>query len=83
MPEKNGSEKTLRNARELLISDEEWRVFCDRHRGNGFFVPERNDVMASSYLLLDEYIRFLNKGVREPTGSILDVRVEEALKGVH
>ncbi len=46
-------------------------------------MPEGNDVMASSYLLLDEFLCFLNKGVREKTRSILDVGVEEALRDVY
>lgn len=83
VPEENGSEKTLRDARDLTISDAEWKQFCDKHQHNKCFVPEGNDVMASSYLLLDEYLRFLNKGVKEPTKSILEVGVEEALKDVY
>lgn len=83
VPEENGDETKLRDVRALLITDEEWKSFCDRHEHNSFFVPEGNDVMASSYLLLDEYMRFLNKGVKEPTKSILEVGVDEALKGVY
>ena len=83
VPEENGSERTLRDARKFLISDEEWRAFCARHEHQKSFVPEGNDVMASSYLLLDEYLRFLNKGVAKPTKSILEVGVEAALKDVY
>ena len=39
--------------------------------------------MASSYLLLDEYLRFLNKGVGKPIKSILKIRVAAALKDVY
>ena len=39
--------------------------------------------MASSYLLLDEYLRFLNKGVGKPTKSILEIGVAAALKDVY
>ncbi|KAI4214002.1 MAG: hypothetical protein LQ351_003406 [Letrouitia transgressa] len=81
--EENGSEHTLRDARRFRISDEEWKFFCDRHRRQECFVPEGNDVMASSYLLLDEYLRFLNKGVAEPTESILKIGVKKALEGVY
>lgn len=83
VPEENGSEKTLRDAREFLITDEQWRFFCDRHKHHKCFVPEGNDVMASSYLLLDEYLCFLNKGVKEKTKSILEVGVEKAMEGVY
>ena len=83
VPEENGSEHTLRDARRFLISDDEWRLFNEKHRHQECFVPEGNDVMASSYLLLDEYLRFLNKGVGKPTKSILEIGVAAALKDVY
>ena len=83
VPEENGSEHTLRDARRFLINNEEWRLFCDKHRHQGCFVPESNDVMASSYLLLDENMCFLNKGVGKPTKSILEIGVSAALKDVY
>ena len=61
VPEESGSEKKFRDAREFLITDEQWRYSCERHKHHKCFVPEGNDVMASSYLLLDEYLCFLNK----------------------
>lgn len=79
----NHSEDTLRDVRSFLITDDEFKLFCDAHRHNECFVPKANDVMRSSYLLLDEYMRFLNKGVKEPTKSILDVGVPAALKDVY
>ncbi|MCJ1475931.1 hypothetical protein MMC13_004595 [Lambiella insularis] len=83
VPEENGSEQTLRDARRFLINDDEWRLFYNKHKHQGCFVPESNDVMASSYLLLDEYLRFLNKGVGKPTESILEIGVAAALKDVY
>ena len=83
VPEENGSEKTLRDVTRFLIDDEEWQIYVNKHKHQKSFVPEGNDVMASSYLLLDEYLRFLNKGVADPTKSILEVGVEEALKHVY
>lgn len=83
VPEENLGADTLRDATPFVISDEEFKVFCDKHQHNKCFVPEGNDVMASSYLLLDEYLRFLNKGVGKPTESILEVGVEKALEGVY
>lgn len=83
VPEENGSEDTLRDARRFLINDEEWRLFCDKHKHQKCFVPESNDIMASSYLLLDENLCFLNKGVGKPTKSILEIGVSAALKDVY
>ncbi len=83
VPEENGSEDTLRDGRRFLINDDEWHRFCDKHKHQECFVPESNDVMASSYLLLDEYLRFLNKGVGKPTKSILEIGVAAALKDVY
>ena len=83
VPEENGSDKTLRDARKFQITAEQFKLFCDKHKHHKCFVPEGNDVMASSYLLLDEYLCFLNKGVKEKTKSVLEIGVEEALKDVY
>jgi radical S-adenosyl methionine domain-containing protein 2 len=73
-----------RDARALLISQEQFEVFCGKHRHLEAFVPEPNDLMASSYLILDEYLCFLDKGsVKErQSRSILDVGVAEALEEI-
>ena len=39
--------------------------------------------MTSSYLLLDENLCFLNKGLGKPTRSILEISITEALKNVY
>jgi len=83
VPEENGGSDTLRDATEFMITNEQFKLFCDKHKHNKCFVPEGNDVMASSYLLLDEYLCFLNKGVKDKTKSILEVGVGEALKDVY
>lgn len=83
VPEENGSERTLRDARRFVINDEEWRLFRDKHKRQKSFVPEGNNVMASSYLLLDENLCFLYKGLGKPTRSILEIGVTEALKDVY
>ena len=83
VPEENGGTDTERDAREFVITKEQFDEFCRKHGHNSFFVPEGNDVMASSYLLLDEYLCFLNKGVKEKTKSILEIGVEAALKDVY
>jgi radical S-adenosyl methionine domain-containing protein 2 len=44
-------------------------------------VAESNELMRDSYLILDEYMRFLDcsKGSKEPSKSLLDVGVQDAL----
>ena len=74
-----------RDARELLITTEQWQSFCDKHKHLDAFVPESNDDMASSYLILDEYMCFLDKGKgkEKQSESILAVGVARALETVH
>ncbi|KAL8895589.1 MAG: hypothetical protein Q9207_008107 [Kuettlingeria erythrocarpa] len=83
VPGENDSSATLRNAQRFIISDEEYQAFCNRHEHQESFVPESNAVMKSSYLILDEYMRFLNKGVKEATKSILEVGVPAAMDDVY
>ena len=44
-------------------------------------MPESNDAMRNSYLILDEYMRFLDNtgGSKTPSLSLLDVGVEAAM----
>ncbi|XP_016054690.1 PREDICTED: radical S-adenosyl methionine domain-containing protein 2 [Miniopterus natalensis] len=78
----NAGEGALRDAERFVISKEEFQDFLDRHKEVSCLVPECNDKMKDSYLILDEYMRFLNcrKGRKDPSKSILDVGVEEAIK---
>ncbi len=78
----NDSESTLKDVRKFQISDEEFRAFCERHGGQVAKVEEPNRVMKNSYLILDEYMRFLDREGRAPSASILDVGVESALGSV-
>ncbi len=78
----NDSDKTLRDVRKFMITDEEFDNFCQRHRKHECMVPEPNRLMAKSYLILDEYMRFLDRDGRQPSGSILDIGVEPALSEV-
>ncbi|KAI1157714.1 hypothetical protein F5B18DRAFT_665753 [Nemania serpens] len=73
--------KRKRNAKKLLISDNQFKAFCDKHQHVVSFVPEPNTLMASSYLILDEYLCFLDKGTgaEKQSRSILDVGVQKAL----
>lgn len=79
----NNSQSTLRDATKFSITDEEFQQFCEKHAHNKSLVPESNQVMMSSYLILDEYMRFLDKDEDRASGSILDVGVEAALKKVN
>ncbi|XP_019683510.2 radical S-adenosyl methionine domain-containing protein 2 isoform X2 [Prionailurus viverrinus] len=78
----NSGEDALREAQQFIISDEEFEGFLDRHKEVSCLVPESNQKMKDSYLILDEYMRFLNcrNGRKDPSKSILDVGVEEAIK---
>ncbi|PWY65677.1 radical SAM enzyme [Aspergillus sclerotioniger CBS 115572] len=79
----NESDKRLRDARKFLITDEEFESFCNTHSHQKAFVPESNALMAKSYLILDEYMRFLDRDGRDPSPSILEVGVDEALECVY
>ncbi|OBS20067.1 hypothetical protein FPOA_11788 [Fusarium poae] len=74
----------LRDARDFLVTDEQWKTFCDRHKHLPCYVPEDNTSMASSYLLLDEYMCFLDKGegMITKSESILKVGVRKAMDQV-
>ncbi|KAI9566611.1 radical SAM enzyme [Boletus coccyginus] len=76
-PESN----SLRDARHLTITKEQYQAFLDRHKGQKSLVPEDNDAMKDSYLLIDERMSFLDcrDGGKKPGRSILDVGVETAL----
>eukprot|EP00918_Siedleckia_nematoides_P078933 GHVU01172814.1.p1 GENE.GHVU01172814.1~~GHVU01172814.1.p1 ORF type:complete len:156 (+),score=27.44 GHVU01172814.1:49-468(+) len=71
----------LRDARDLVISTEQFDEFVSRHKGVEQMVHEHNSEMKDSYVILDEELRFLNcqSGKKVPTRSIMDVGVAEAL----
>jgi radical S-adenosyl methionine domain-containing protein 2 len=76
----NRNPSALRDVTPFLITDEEFTYFVQRHRQQPSLVEEPNDVMRSSYLILDEYMRFLSKeGDYRISPSILEVGVREAL----
>ncbi|KAH0835549.1 hypothetical protein J3R83DRAFT_9252 [Lanmaoa asiatica] len=72
---------SLRDARKLTITKEQYQAFLDRHAQQASLVPEDNDAMKDSYLLIDERMSFLDcrDGGKKPGRSILDVGVETAL----
>lgn len=79
----NDSEEGLRDVRKFLISKEEFDAFRQRHNQQDCLVPEDNEHMATSYLILDEYMRFLDRTGRQPSRTILDIGVERGLRSVH
>ncbi|KAK5129840.1 hypothetical protein LTR08_002777 [Meristemomyces frigidus] len=78
-------DKRKRDARELLISKEQFEAFCGKHEHLSCFVPEPNNLMASSYLILDEYLCFLDKGSgrEKQSACILHVGVDRALQEIN
>jgi len=77
----NRGPKALRQVDPFLITDDEFRTFLDQHSGVDQLVAESNEAMRDSYLILDEYMRFLDNtgGEKKPSKSILDVGVNDAL----
>ena len=80
--ENSGRNGDLRDATELRVSRRQFDAFCKRHAGQKALIPESNEVMQNSYLLLDEEMRFLDcsKGGKVPSDSILKVGVGQALE---
>jgi radical S-adenosyl methionine domain-containing protein 2 len=80
----NEDSSKLRDVTKFQISKEEFQQFVERHKEIKCMIPESNDTMKSSYLILDEKMRFLDKGDGEElcSESILDVGVENALKNI-
>ncbi|CAG8505024.1 11831_t:CDS:1 [Acaulospora morrowiae] len=77
----NGGENTLRDARDFVISDQEYDDFVKRHRRQKCMVVEGNKVMRNSYLILDENLCFLNcqGNDKRPTECLTNVDVSKAL----
>jgi radical S-adenosyl methionine domain-containing protein 2 len=48
---------SIRDARRLTISDQQFQSFLERHSGQASLVPESNEAMKDSYLNLDEEMR--------------------------
>ena len=80
----NENENRLRDVRKFQITNEDFEFFCNRHKDLNCFIPESNNNMKSSYLILDEYMRFLDKGDGEEKAleSILNVGVQKALEDI-
>lgn len=80
----NEDSSKLRDVTKFQITEEEFNKFVERHKEIKCMIPESNSSMKSSYIILDEEMRFLDKGDGEETcsESILKVGVEEALKNI-
>jgi len=76
------ADAALRDGAKFTISDEEFDAFCKRHGEQPCLVPESNRLMATSYLILDEYLRFLDRTGKKPSKPIVEVGVQEALASV-
>lgn len=78
----NAGPDALRNAERFYINDQTFNNFIERHKSVTSLVPESNVKMQNSYLILDEYMRFLDcqNGSKIPSKSILDVGVDNALQ---
>ncbi|XP_078601428.1 S-adenosylmethionine-dependent nucleotide dehydratase RSAD2-like [Branchiostoma floridae x Branchiostoma japonicum] len=78
----NAGPQALRNAENMVITDQEFDQFVRRHEQVTCLVPESNEKMRDSYLILDEYMRFLDcrNGRKEPSRSLLDVGVKGAIQ---
>ena len=80
----NEDSSKLRDVTKFQITDEEFNKFIERHKEIDCLIAEPNSTMKSSYLILDEKMRFLDKGDGEEfmSESILDVGVEKALENI-
>jgi radical S-adenosyl methionine domain-containing protein 2 len=82
----NDGNDTIKNANKFTITDEEYEIFVRNHENQPSFIKEPNSIMKSSYLIIDEYMRFLDKGDKDQyiiSESILDVDVFEALSQIN
>lgn len=54
----NAGAEAKRNAATFVITNEQFQYFVKRHRSKGVhqLVPESNEMMKDSYLILDEYV---------------------------
>jgi radical S-adenosyl methionine domain-containing protein 2 len=75
----NAGPDAKRNAERYVVTDEEFEAFLQRHKDIECLVPESNNSMRYSYVIVDEYMRFLDGGTKKPSRSILDVGVHDAI----
>jgi len=75
----NAGEDAKRDAEKFQVTDEEFQTFIDRHSTIACLVRENTSEMRSSYLIVDEYMRFLDGATKQSSRSILDVGVAHAM----
>ncbi|KAL0207375.1 hypothetical protein P9112_012003 [Eukaryota sp. TZLM1-RC] len=78
----NTGKSALKNAEDMVVSSSQFNSFILRHEEQSCLVPESNETMQNSYLILDEHMSFLNceGGSKQPSKSILEVGVAQALR---
>lgn len=78
----NEGEDALRDARDMVITREQFEAFVERHRDLECLVREDNRQMKDSYLILDEELRFLDctGGAKRPSRSLQHVSVTAAMR---
>ena len=71
-------------AKAQIISDDEFKIFTDRHKHLKFTTIEDNSAMLNSYIMIDPYGRFFyNNGENyNYSKPILDVGIEAAFKEI-
>jgi radical S-adenosyl methionine domain-containing protein 2 len=76
----NLGENAKRDARDMVVPEDKFQAFIERHRRHHPVVEDNKD-MRDSYLILDQDMCFLDctSGAKIPSKSILDVGVEAAL----
>ena len=88
LKDENSGENAKRNVDEFLITSEQFQTYINNHKmlvnnAEKVMKIEDNNTMQSSYILIDEYGRFLDcsTGGKVPTSSILgEGGIEQALK---
>lgn len=53
----NAGPEAIKDAKKFVVTDEMFKSFLRRHRSIPTLVPESNEIMRDSYLILDEYVR--------------------------
>ncbi len=84
--ENDGNNNSIRDANRFKITDEQYELFIKRHAKQKCLIKENNSLMQSSYLILDENMRFLDKCNAKGyirSDSLLDVSVKEALSQIN
>ena len=76
----NAGPKALAAGEQMVVSDQEFQTFVDRHAHIPYLVPENNNTMRNSYIIMDEDLCLLDnrQGNKRKTTNVLD-NVQQAL----